>query len=566
MTLPSTPDPAALYRVLAESAPDPIVTIDASSTILAANPAAERIFGYAASEMLGQPLHMLMPEHLRAGYDAGMGRYLATGRRHIPWQGVRVTIRTKPGAEIPVEVSFGEFVADGRRLFAGFIRDVSDRLRAEARLAFLGEASRVLSASLEVATTLQTLAQVVVPGLADYCHVDLVEPETGAIRRVATAHTNPTKQAALEEMSRRYPPHETPGYATVRAIRTGESRLLAEVPPTYLDEVARDEGHRRLAQALAPRSFVVAPLVVRGRVIGAMLLAATADSRRRYGPEDLAMVEELARRAAVAVDNARLYQESERARVAAETANRAKDRFVATMSHEFRTPLNAIGGYAELLELGIRGPVTAAQRDDLARIQRSQRHLLGLVNDILDVARLAAGAMDLRVADVPLADAFADLDALVRPQVDAKALVYEPCRPDPRATIRADYDRLVQVLANLVSNSVKFTPTGGRITVECTPGDDAVEVRVSDTGVGIPTDQLERIFEPFTQAHEGLTRPAEGTGLGLAISRTLARAMGGELRAESAFGEGATMILTLPRGAPTVLPARPASGREGTPG
>ncbi len=559
MTFPPLPDPAALYRVLAESAPDPIITVDEASTILSVNPAAERVFGYAAAEMLGQPLDMLMPDLLRAGHHAGMGRYLATGQRRIPWQGVRVAIRSKSGVEVPIEVSFGEFVTDGRRLFSGFLRDVTQQRRAEARLAFLGEASRVLSDSLEVGPTLQTLARLVIPGLADYCHVDLVDAETGEIRRVATAHVNPARQVALDEMSRRYPPNETPGYATVRAIRTGESRLLADVPAAYLTEIARDEGHLRLAQALAPKSFVVAPLVARGRVIGAMLLATTLDSDRRYGPEDLAMVEELARRAAVAVDNARLYQESERARAAAEAASLAKDQFLATMSHELRTPLNAIGGYADLLELEIRGPVNEAQRVDLTRIRRSQRHLLALVNDVLDLARLGAGATVLRVTDVALADAFADLDALVRPQMDSKALVYEPCEPDPATAVRADRDRLVQVLANLVSNSIKFTPPGGRITVECDAHDDVVQFRVTDTGIGIPPDQLERVFEPFTQVDEGLTRRAEGTGLGLAISRDLARAMGGELRAQSIVGEGATLTLTLPIG---VFRAQPAPSTD----
>ena len=543
------PDPAALYRVLAESAPDPIISIDESSTILSVNPAAERVFGYAASEMVGAPLQLLIPERLRAAHAAGMGRYLATGVRRIPWQGVRLAIRTKSGAEVPVEISFGEFVADGRRLFSGFLRDVSAQHRAETRLAFLAEASRVLATSLEVGATLQALAQLVVPGLADYCHVDIVGPETGRIERVATAHVDPAQQAALVEMSGRYPPSAVEGYATVRAIRSGESRLLADVPPDYLEQVARDEGHLRLARALAPRSFVVAPLTARGRVIGAMILVATPDSQRRFGPEDLVMAEELARRAAVAVDNARLYQESERARAAAEAANRAKDQFLATMSHELRTPLNAVGGYAELLALGIRGPVTEAQRADLERIQRSQRHLLSLVNDVLDVARMEAGALELRVTDVRLVDALADLKALVTPQMEAKALAYEPCPVHHGTTVRADRHRLVQILANLVSNSVKFTRGGGRVAVRCEVREAAVEVRVADTGIGIPADQLERIFVPFTQVHEGLTRHAEGTGLGLAISRNLARAMGGELRAESVLGQGATLVLTLPRGA-----------------
>ena len=243
----------------------------------------------------------------------------------------------------------------------------------------------------------------------------------------------------------------------------------------------------------------------------------------------------------------RLLGESESARAEAEAANRAKSDFLATMSHELRTPLNAIGGYAELIEMGIRGPVTPQQGDDLGRIQASQRHLLSLVNEVLNYARIETGTLRYDIADVPLATLISSVEPLVAPQLAAKGLefVVAPCIPPLVA--RADREKLRQVLLNLLSNAVKFTDRGGRVEVFCGSEDDCVAVSVRDTGIGIAAEELERIFEPFVQVNASLTRTHEGTGLGLAISRDLARGMGGDLVAESVVGEGSTLTITLPR-------------------
>nr|WP_276510390.1 HAMP domain-containing sensor histidine kinase [Longimicrobium terrae] len=235
---------------------------------------------------------------------------------------------------------------------------------------------------------------------------------------------------------------------------------------------------------------------------------------------------------------------------AAEEANRVKSQFLATMSHELRTPLNAIGGYTELLEMGVRGPVTDQQRDDLLRIQASQRHLLGLINEVLNYAKLETGVVQYELADVPVREVVASAEALVSPQARVKGLHLNVVLRDPGMVVRADADKLLQVLANLLSNAVKFTESGGRVGLWCGVVDRAGLFRVTDTGIGIPADKLDDIFEPFVQVRSDLTRTAEGTGLGLAISRDLARGMGGELLAESVVGEGSTFTLTLPCGPP----------------
>jgi PAS domain S-box-containing protein len=239
--------------------------------------------------------------------------------------------------------------------------------------------------------------------------------------------------------------------------------------------------------------------------------------------------------------------ELERRSAEAEAANRAKGDFLAAMSHELRTPLNAIAGYTELLAMGIRGPISEPQRLDLERIRLSQEHLLGIINDILNFSRIEAGKVTYDFGRVSLCDVVESVSAMISPQALAKGVHYSFAACPVDAAAFADRAKVEQILLNLLSNAVKFTESGGRVRMECSMTDDTVAIDVQDTGSGIAQDKLDSVFEPFVQLNRTLTNMQQGTGLGLAISRDLARAMGGELRAESKVGRGSTFTLTLPR-------------------
>ncbi|HET7229186.1 MAG TPA: PAS domain S-box protein [Longimicrobium sp.] len=313
----------------------------------------------------------------------------------------------------------------------------------------------------------------------------------------------------------------------------------------------REELERRypLVNDVGQRSrfgaWAVAPMWVEGRAVGGMVLNFPAPRAFDDGVRSFLLA--VGRQAALALERARLYDAERRARAEAEAANRAKFEFLTTMSHELRTPLNAIAGYVDLLDLEIRGPITPEQRGDLARIRRSQTHLLGLINDVLNFARIETGHVHFDLRDVGVDEVLGEVEELIAPQVQARGLAYEYRPADHDAVVRADPEKVRQIVLNLLSNAVKFTPGGGRVVLSTNPDGDSVHVHVADTGIGIPADKLGTIFEPFVQVNAGYTRTTEGTGLGLSISRDLARAMGGDLTARSREGEGSTFTLILPR-------------------
>lgn len=322
--------------------------------------------------------------------------------------------------------------------------------------------------------------------------------------------------------------------------RTGE--------PLFLESDVDWELHfpelRALAEGVGHHANIVVPLMAENHPFGALGIAFT--HARSFDADERALATSLGRQCALALERARLIEAEREARAEADAANQVKTQFLATMSHELRTPLNAIGGYAELLEMGIHGPVTPAQREALVRIKRSQQHLLNLVNNVLNLVKLDTHHVHFHVGDVSIEQALQFVVEATGPQLEAKRLRYEQ-QPCAGLTVRADPEKLQQILINLLSNAIKFTDPGGVIAVTCAEEGQQVRIDVSDTGCGIPADQMDQVFDPFVQVDRRLNRPIEGTGLGLAISRELAHGMRGTLTASSVVGRGSTFTLRLPR-------------------
>ena len=489
-----------------------------------ANDAYCRLVGRGAGDLLGRPAFAVMPEAAAGGYPERIARVMATGEPFVGRE-LPVMLARSPGAppeERLIDLAYLPLVGpDGTcARVLGHGTDVTEHVRARRAAEADLRAGRE---HLERVITQAPVAMYIARGRE---HV--FEVVNAAWYRMTNKHPAEVLGRPVRDV---FPELVAQGHVGLfeRVYDTGEPFVMQGMPAVLDldgDGVAEEHFFNVAYQALRDAAGAVYAIALVATEVTELVAA------RRAG---------------------------QGARAEAEAASRAKSEFLAVMSHELRTPLNAIGGYAELIEMGIRGPVTEQQREDLGRIQRSQRHLLGLIASVLDYARVEAGAVAYRLADVPVTEAVAEAEALVAPQLRAKGLGYAWSGAAPDLCVRADPEKLQQVLLNLLGNAVKFTDHGagapGRVDVACTVDDgregDApagrVHIHVRDTGVGIAAEELERVFEPFVQADQRLTRPHAGVGLGLAISRDLARGMGGDLTAESTPGVGSTFTLTLPR-------------------
>ena len=409
--------------------------------------------------------------------------------------------------------------------------------RTATRLTALHRGTGELSGALTPAEVADVIIGAALPALgATRFSLALLDAEQDALVVVGAAGYS---HAALDRY--RFVPIET-SFPLCDVVRSGEPIFLStarERAATYpnLADLRTDNG---------AGSMAALPLRGDGRIIGA--IGFNWREERAFSRDDVAFLEVLAQQCGQALERARLYDEERRARSDAEEANRAKGDFLAAMSHELRTPLNGIGGYVELLDMGLRGPITDAQRADLDRIRRNQQHLLLLIEDVLSFARIEAGHLEVEDNPVAVDETLRSLESMILPQAAIKGVrfVYEPTDSALRA--RGDRARIVQIGANLLANAIKASSAGGRIVLSAGADDEHVHVRVTDSGVGIPADKFDTIFSPFTQLGRSLSNPRAGAGLGLSISRGLATAMGGSLTVESTEGKGSTFTLTLRRG------------------
>jgi signal transduction histidine kinase len=406
-----------------------------------------------------------------------------------------------------------------------------------ARWRFLAEASGLLDRSLDYQETLANVVRFVVPRMADYAIVALLADD-GSLTWGYAAHCDPAKEALVGRL-RAYQPHlTTEHHPTAEALRSGETQVVDVVDDAFLRSVARDGTHLALLRQLAPTSIIIVPLAARGRTLGSVLLATSRDSGRRYTDRDVAIANEVGRRAALAVDHALLYQ-------AAERAGRARAEMVAVVSHDLKNPLATIQMAVSFLleDLVPDDAVHQLQRDQLHAIHRSAERMYRLIHDLLDVA--AIEAKQLAVARSPLAVDVLVTDALelLRPLAAAKriALVAEVSSGLP--PVAADRERVLQVFSNLGGNAVKFTPENGRVEIRVTRRDAAMEFAVRDTGPGIASEDLPHLFDRFWQANK---TARAGVGLGLAIAKGIIEAHGGDIHVESEPGRGSCFTFTLP--------------------
>ncbi len=441
--------------------------------------------------------------------------------------------------------------------YIGSVLDITERKRAENALSLLAEAGTVLSSSLESETILTSVARLAVPDLADWCIIDILEEEE--LRRFAVVHEDPNKMTWAHELQRRYPPKLDSSQAQAEVLRTGASRLYPEISEEQLVAGAQDAEHLRILQELGLRSTMMVPLWARGRTLGIVTLIA-AESGRHYTTQDLQIAEELARRAALAIDNAYLYSVAERDRKLAEAASRMKDEFLATLSHELRTPLNSILGWAQLLRERRLNETTFARA--VETIERNAKLQTRLVEDILDVSQIISGNLRLEVLPIDLKEILDATIESMRPAINARSIELI-CELDPNAgMVSGDANRLQQVFWNLLSNAVKFTPEGGQIWLSFHKLDSTAQVQIRDTGIGISTEFLPYVFERFSQADSSTTRLYGGLGLGLAVARHLVELHGGTVSAQSAGqGQGATFIVELPLISQPSNPTQPNSAR-----
>jgi PAS domain S-box-containing protein len=423
--------------------------------------------------------------------------------------------------------------------------DITEQKREVFDNQFLSRTSEILASTRELQTMVDALTREIVPVLADACVVDLVDDTGGPVHASMRAQTRDGVDATWQ-LQEGPAIADLPDHPVHDVLRTGISFIANGKSGPVAEQISHNPQYLATLRAVGVTSVLVVPLQARGRVLGAVSMG-TVKGRRRFDRKDVKLATELARRVALAIDNVRLLESAERAREDAQRANRAKSDFLATMSHELRTPLNAIAGYTQLLQLGLRGELTQGQRDDLDRIAHNQRHLLGLINSVLNFAKLDAGSMHYHITDVDIQDLLESVEPMIGPQMRTNGLQYRHDSCTNALSVRADEDKLRQILLNLLSNAIKFTPMGGTVSVNCFDDDMHGYIAVTDTGVGIPASKLERIFEPFMQVDRTLSTTHEGVGLGLAICRDLAHGMGGDIVAQSGVAQGTTFTLSLPK-------------------
>ena len=534
------------YRTLVEMAPDVIYSIAPDGTFSSLSPAFERTTGWPISEWLGKPFtDILHHEDVRAA--RWRFHELLKGRTPPPYE---LRVRTKSGQYLVVELRSAPRIENGSVTeVVGIARDITQRRREQARLQLLVDAGIQFASSLNFETTLTRVAHMAVPSFADWCSVHMVS-EDGKIHRLALAHVDPAKavMATRPEYSFKIE-YDSPN-PVARVLRSGKSGFYPDVTEADIRPNVASEAQLDYLLKLGFKSCIVVPLVAHRQILGALSFV-LGDSGRRFNEDDLALAEELARRAGLAMDNARLYREAQRVEAELRRANEAKDEFLGMVSHELRTSVTTIYGGANLLLS------RASELDDETRIsvltdiRHESEQLVRMVRDMLLLARTELGQ---EIATEPV---------LIQRLIDRLIALRAVSNPRRRITLQADAELapvvaepafLEQVLRNLLDNAEKYSPADTPVEIHVQRLDDEVVVCVADRGVGVPQDELEMIFDRFYRSTQS-ARSARGMGIGLSVCKRLVEAQGGRIWAEQREEGGLRVCFTLPfyRGDPDYL-------------
>ena len=515
-----------------------MLMLDDKLRVQRANETLAEMIGGVRSAWTGMPIASVMPQVAEA-LAPEVRRVLSTGKavRDFSFSTTRTT--DPPSTRRWLAIIFP--IGADQTTVGLVLRDITERapaLEREAQRLRHSEALHGLTAALVEATTPADVVRAAVR------HATAAFAAAGTVVARCTVDQQYVEILDVEGMPsevaaewRRFPTDAPVPLAYV--ARTGQSLFLesGEDWERHFPELAK------LATDIGHTANAVVPLLVERRPVGALGIAFTQS--RRFDDDDRSLAETMGQQCALALERARLLEAERTARAAAVKASQQVTKFMATLSHELRTPLQGLSGYTDVLDLEIQGPLTAEQRATVRHMQRGLQHVLNLVGGVLSLLRAEAGQAEYLFEDVPLDELLGFVDELTAPQRMAKHLT-SVRRGPAGVAVRADPAKLRQILLNVVSNAIKFTPDGGTITTVCARDGNNVRIEISDTGPGISDDQLERIFQPFIQVAHGAMPAAEGTGLGLTISREYARGMGGDLRVASEPGTGSTFILLLP--------------------